>query len=390
MMKKNFKELARWFLFILNKKGYHYKIYSGGAIQRFERHDDSEFFFGYYDKCPEKNGTIIFQEMGDNKVSIYVRYIQSGKELKIGESNAFNWQLGARAIWIDDDTVSYNDYADGKYVCKWYSISQQKVTKILPIPLMDIHKDYVLTTNFQRLRSVDPDYCYCCIPEMKNECFYDYCNDGIWFFNLKDEEMKLLISINDILSVNKNKLYKEGKHCINHIMIAPDGKSFMFIHRYKVDGKKYDRLMVYNFKELKCLLDDPLQSHFCWLDNHTVMGYCGYNGEIGWFQADTITGKVEKLKELTQTHPKNGHPTKWEDWIAVDSYPNLARMQKLHVYNRKTKEIRLLSEFYHDMKHHDYNRCDLHPRFTSDGKAIYVDTIFSGKRELVKINVNLQ
>jgi hypothetical protein len=206
---------------------------------------------------------------------------------------------------------------------------------------------------------------------------------------LKNEEKCLLLSINDVLSVKGKILNIGGKHCINHILIAPDGKSFMFIHRYRVEGKKYDRLMVYDFKELRCILDDPLQSHFCWLDNHTIMGYCGYGGEIGWFQADTINGKVKKLVELTKAHPKNGHPTPHGDWIVVDSYPNLSRMQELHAYNRKTKEVILLAEFYHDMQHHNYNRCDLHPRFTPDGKAIYVDTLYSGKRQLVKINVNL-
>ena len=384
------KEYARKSLFLLKKKSYLHKEYNGAFLKSFKRGSEKEFFFGYYDRCPERKGKVVFHEMNDDHVDIIVREIKAEKDFQIGKSTAYNWQMGARTIWIDDDTISYNDFDGEKYVCKWYSLSQKQLIKTIPMPLMDIYlKDYVLTTNYQRLRSVDPDYSYCCLPEMDDSEFYDYDNDGIWLYDLEKENKRLLLSIKDILAVKKNMLHTEGKHCINHIMIAPDGKSFMFIHRYRVNGKKYDRLMVYDLKQLRCLLDDPLQSHFCWLDNHTIMGYCGYGGQVGWFQADTITGKVEKLEELTKAHPKNGHPTPYGEWIVVDSYPNLSRMQELHAYHRRTKKIIKLAELYHDMQHHNYNRCDLHPRFTLDGTAIYVDTLYSGSRQLCKFDIKL-
>lgn len=384
------KEIARYILFLINKKTYNCRDYHHSVIMPINTQTNKEFFFGYYDRCPERKGMVLFHEKNEEYVNIVIKNLHINEDTIIGKSKAYNWQLGTRAMWIDDDVISYNDFDGDKYISKWYSLSEQRVIKTIPMPLMDIYnKDYILTTNFQRLRSVDSDYSYHCLPEMENEEFFNYDKDGIWIYDLKNEEKRLLLSINDVLSVKGKILNTGGKHCINHIMIAPDGKSFMFIHRYKVDGKKYDRLMVYDFKTLRCVLDDPLQSHFCWLDNQTIMGYCGYNGEIGWFQADTVTGKVEKLVELTKAHPKNGHPTPYGNWIVVDSYPNLGRMQELHAYNRKSKEVILLAEFYHDMQHHNYNRCDLHPRFTSNGDAIYVDTLFSGKRQLVKIKVNL-
>lgn len=384
------KEFARKFLFLLKKKPYLHKEYNGAALKSFKRKSEKEFFYGYYDRCPERNGKVMFHEMNDNHVAVIVRDIKTGEECWIGDSTAYNWQMGARTIWIDDDIVSYNDFDGEKYVSKWYSISGNQIIRTLPIPLMDIYgKDYVLTTNFLRLRSVDPDYSYTCLPEMEDSEFYDYANDGIWMYDINKKEKHLLLSIKDVLTVKKNMLLTEGKHCINHIMIAPDGKSFMFIHRYKAKGKKYDRLMVYDFKKLRCILDDPLQSHFCWLDNHTIMGYCGYDGQVGWFQADTNTGIVEKLEELTKAHPKNGHPTPYGEWIVVDSYPNLSRMQELHAYHRRTKKIIKLAELYHDMQHHNYNRCDLHPRFTLDGTAIYVDTLYSGSRQLCKFDIKL-
>ncbi len=54
------------------------------------------------------------------------------------------------------------------------------------VPTMDIcDKKYILATNFQRLRSVDPDYSYHCLPEMDEKTFLDYQNDGIWMYDIK-------------------------------------------------------------------------------------------------------------------------------------------------------------------------------------------------------------
>lgn len=384
------KELSRFAIYLVKRKSYKVKVYNGCEIESLKGLTGREYFHGYYDKSPEQNGKVLYHEMGMNKVSIILKDLVSGEERQIGVSNAFNWQMGARALWIDDEIVSYNDFEDGKYISKWVSVSNNTVVKKIPMPTMDIWKQkYILTTNFQRLRSVDPHYSYNCLPEMDEDTFRNYEHDGVWMFDIEKEEKKLLLSISEILKCKGNLLYEEGRHAINHIMIAPDGQSFIFIHRYKYNGKRYDRLMFYDFKNLKCLLDDPVQSHFCWLDADNIMGYCEYEDKIGWYEINTKSGEVKKLEELTKAHPKNGHPTPYGKWIVVDSYPDLSRMQSLYAYNRDTKEVILLAEFFHDLKHKEYTRCDLHPRFTDDGKAIYIDTLYSGKRQLCKLCVNL-
>lgn len=383
------KELARRMIFLAKRKPYKMKV--NGELVTFspiKREGDREFFFGYYDKSPENDGRVLFHEMLDGEVNIIVREINSGKEMVVGKSKAYNWQMGARALWIDSDTVSWNDFDGEKYVCKWYSLTKKSVVKTIPMAVMDYAgKNYALGTNWQRLISVDPDYSYRCLPELDDKLFYDYADDGIWMYDLRKDERHLLLSIEDVLNCRGNRLNTGGKHCINHIMISPDGKAFIFIHRYIFEGKHFDRLMYYDFKQLRCLLDDPCQSHFCWIDNQHIMGYCEYNSEIGWFEVELPSQKVHKLEKLTTCHPKNGHPTPHADWIVIDSYPDLSRMQSLIAYNIHTEKIMYLGEFFHDMKHHNYNRCDLHPKFTDDGRKVYLDTIYSGKRELCSIEL---
>lgn len=78
-----------------------------------------EYFFGYYDRSPEYNGKVLFHEMqpDEESVNIIVKDINANHESVIANTQAFNWQMGARAIWIDEDTISYNDFDGYKYVC---------------------------------------------------------------------------------------------------------------------------------------------------------------------------------------------------------------------------------------------------------------------------------
>ena len=387
------KDFVRLFLSIAKKKTYKVKLNEDLVeLQYLHIRSDNEFFYGYYDRSPENQGKILFHEMlsDEKSVRIIVENTTNGEEKVIAQTPAFNWQMGARAIWIDDDTVSYNDFDGEKYVCKWFSLSKNHVVKAFDKPLQDYKGgNYYLGVNYQRLRSYAKEYAYYCLPEMTKSEYDDYEHDGIWKVDVNTGEINLLLSIAEILKFEHIDRFDKGKHFLNHIMMSPNGSSFIFIHRYYVNGVRYDRLMFYDFKQLKVLMNERIQSHYCWLDDTNVFGYGEYEGKRSFNAINVKTGVVTKHEKLTAKHPRDGHPTVYEDWIVIDDYPNLSRMQPMIAYNYKTKEIKWLGEFYHDLKHKEYNRCDLHPRFSKDGSRIYLDTIYSGKRELVMLNVKL-
>jgi hypothetical protein len=285
--------------------------------------------------------------------------------------------------------IAYNDFDGVKYVSRLYSIGEGKIIKTYEKPIQDYsNKGYFLGVNYQRLRSYAKEYGYYCLPELSDSEFDDYDNDGIWQIGVKSGEIQLLLSIRQVVECEKDERFSKGKHFVNHIMISPDGNSFIFIHRYYVGKERFDRLMYYDLKTLKCLFDDKLQSHYCWLDNSHVFGYGGYQGRNEFHTIDVNTEIVERCEELTGIHPKDGHPTKYGDWVVVDSYPYFSRMQELVAFNLKTKESKLLLEVFHDMRHKGYDRCDLHPRFSNNEKRVYFDTLYSGKRQLCYIDVD--
>lgn len=387
------KDFVRLFLSIAKKKPYKVKLNEDLVeLQYLHISSDSEFFYGYYDRSPENQGKILFHEMqsDEKSVRIIVKNTINGEEKVIAQTPAFNWQMGARAIWIDEDTISYNDFDGEKYVCRWFSLSKNHVVKTFNKPLQDYKGgDFFLGVNYQRLRSYAKEYAYYCLPEMSKSEYDDYEHDGIWKVDVNTGEINLLLSIAEILKFEHIDRFDKGKHFLNHIMMSPNGSSFIFIHRYYVNGVRYDRLMFYDFKQLKVLMNERIQSHYCWLDDTNVFGYGEYEGKRSFNEINVKTRVVTKHEKLTAKHPRDGHPTVFGDWIGIDDYPNLSRMQPMIAYNYKTKEIKWLGEFYHDLKHKDYNRCDLHPRFSKDGKKIFVDTIYLGKRELICLKFKL-
>lgn len=224
-MKKVVKELSRYLLYLFKKKNYKVKVANDiASLYHIRNNHNLEYFFGYYDRSPEYNGRILFHEMqtDEKSVNIIVKDINTNHESVIANTQAFNWQMGARAIWIDEDTISYNDFDGYKYVCKWYSLSQHNIINVFAKPLQDYKGgNYYLGVNYQRLCSYAKEYAYYCLPEMSESEYDDYEHDGIWKVDIETGENHLLLSIAEILKFEHIDRFDKGKHFLNHIMMSP-------------------------------------------------------------------------------------------------------------------------------------------------------------------------
>ena len=105
---KVLKEIIRFLLYILKRKSYSIRTFNGAVNTDIRQDSVHEYFYGYYDKSPERNGKVLFHEMVDRHVNIIVKNLSNGNETLIGNSLAFNWQMGSRSLWIDDEIISYN------------------------------------------------------------------------------------------------------------------------------------------------------------------------------------------------------------------------------------------------------------------------------------------
>ena len=240
--------------------------------------------------------------------------------------------------------------------------------------------------NFNRLRDLRPDYGYRNLNE--NSDYIDYSKDGIYKVSLSRNSYTLLISLKELIDFEYLETMEDSKHKVNHIMISPNEKNFMFMHRWHHSGLKYDRLLILDSSgdNLKIISDEGWISHCCWKDNDTVIGYLSNKGKLGFYEINIINGKISQISKKLQNYG-DGHPTFNKNKMLFDSYPNRSRNKHLYIYNFNSDDVINLAEFYESLYFNNESRCDLHPRFNFDFSAIYFDSVHSGKRKLYKLNL---
>lgn len=360
--------------------------------------DDMSSFGGYYDR-PTMMGNAIFthtticdtskKPQKDAPVNICVYDMTQHKMQKMSASHSYTWQQGCKTQWLDEDRLIFNVFEDGRYQAHVFSLKDNRVVKKFDWPNQDSFKDrFFLSIDYRRIMALRPDYGYRNLSLPTNDEMLDTEHDGIRIVDYQTGEARILHSLKEIASVEPKELFGRCKHVANHLMINKEGSRFIFIHRFYEGNVRHDRLMVSDFKDMKVLVDDNMVSHCHWIDNENIIGYFRYQGKDGFYFCNVVTGEVKCCEEMTALQNGDGHPSCHGDWITFDSYPDKGRMQHLYIYNRKTQQLKQLLEVKHGLKFQGEGRCDLHPRFSADGKYISFDSVMTGKRQQYYVDVS--
>lgn len=385
---------------LLYHKSYKYMILNEliGDIYMPFMEEKGESWGGYYDKFTiNSNGMILScltpsvtknKPKSNENIQLIVKCVETNELTTIVSTSSYNWQQGARAQWLSDDLVIYNSCGDNKYQAIVYSISQGRSIKIFDYPVQEaFHTDFFLSINYERVMKLRPDYGYSNLTLPSEIEMKDLKNDGIWFVDYHSQKGKMLHSLQDIVDCETKTIFDSCQHKVNHLMLNKKGDKFIFIHRYYLGKRRFDRLMCSDFNRIYVLIDDMIVSHCCWIDEDTVLGYWRYNGISGYYYCNVNTGNVSDCAAMTNLNLGDGHPSCYKDWIVFDTYPDKSRMQHLFIFNLRNNAIIPLLELYHGTSYKGECRCDLHPRFAENGKYISFDTVFLGKRQQCYINV---
>lgn len=353
---------------------------------------DTGSFFGYYNHSPDSAGHILYHQF--DKKQVKKQNTQSIDIMldntKISETNSWNWQQGSMLSWIGPHRIAHNFYDDG-YKCKIIDIKKNE-KKVINSPFYCFFPDgsSFLSLNFKRLARSTPDYGY--FNENVNQIYPFDPDDGIFKIELKNQDKDLIISFKELTTLYPKETMKKAWHTVNHIDIAPDGSRFMFFHRwFTPGGVNYSRLITANKegKDLYILADDDMVSHCCWMDNQTI---------VGWLRKKDLGDNYYILKDKTNSYSilnnmvltQNGHPgfSKDNQWLLTDTYPNKSRMSSLLLYNIKEKKVITIGSFFSPLKYFGEYRCDLHPRFSRDNRALFFDSVHEDTRHLYQIDIS--
>jgi glycosyltransferase involved in cell wall biosynthesis len=366
-------------------------------------------FFGYFDLEAQKQNTYLslsvpyihkLPEKGD---IAKIRIIKNEKAYDLDETKAWNFQQGCflqyRPSYNNEIVYNIFDEDSKEYKAVIYNI-KTKQKRIISRPIANISSDgnTALSINFSRLYDYRPGYGYSNIPDP----YYSEKHpkeDGVFKLDLKRDTSKLIISYDELSKIlTKGSKLEDEKILINHINFSPDGKKIIMLVRWFSDHAPWPTMTVVadstgeNIRKVF-----GFTSHYNWKDNKILI-ISGSEGiekndsnKVTAYELDINTCVYKKINE--NFFVGDGHcsysPNK--RYILYDSYPSVQfPYRKLQIYDLKNKKGKTLAYFYSDPLLYNQIgdcRCDLHPRWSSDGKFITLDSIHEGYRAIYEIKV---
>ena len=381
------------------------KVKSQGNIVRVSPDDGREYFFGYYDKSPwDATGRYMICMAASDTWSdvspretadILLLDTQNGNApRKIAETRSWNVQQGCMAQWLGPDFSSriiYNDYRGGRYVSVALNVESGE-ERVIDAPVYTVSADgrLALTLDFSRLYSLRPGYGYYNVPEStKGVALPD--ETAIWTVDIESAEVRPLLKYTDFASFSpRPEMLEEGAvHKVNHLMLSPDGKRFMVLYRWFVGQRKYTRLITCNTdgSDMYLLSDDDMVSHCFWKNDREILAFENKkDGGPGYY---LMKDRSPEYQHLWTRYSNDGHPSYSPDGtlIVTDSYPDRARMADIKLLREDASDGQVIARVFAPFKYDNDTRCDLHPRWSRDGKMICFDSVFEGCRGLYVVNL---
>lgn len=405
VIKKTVKSVYQHVMYALSHK----VKCEGNTVSRISPDDPfHEYFFGYYDKSPcdfsdryvlclRANNTWSDVSPRDKADVLVIDTCLSDDDenrvRKVAETNAWNVQQGCMLQWLGPDYSSriiFNDFRNNQYVSVILDLENGE-EKIIEAPIYTVSEDgkIALTLDFSRLYNLRPGYGYYNLPE-KTKGIALPETTAIWKIDLENGSVTDLLSYKDLALFDSRPemLFENTIHKVNHLMISPNGKRCMVLHRWYVKERKYTRLITFDVKDGKnmyVLSDDDMVSHCFWKDNNHILAFENKkNDGTGYYlMKDNSSEYFHCWPELTG----DGHPSYSPDksLIVTDSYPDRARIQYIRVMEDEKSVPKIILKVFSPFKYDNDTRCDLHPRWKRNSKTIIFDSTFEGHRGLYEV-----
>jgi hypothetical protein len=401
---------------------------------------DASYFFGFHDVTPwcPNDAKVLLHRVDpeirhmpgpDDRAEIVLWDPISGECEVVGETTCWNFQQGARAMWIPGKGRSfvYNKRVNGLPGCEIVDLLTGK-RRTLPysIGALSPSGDYALSPNFGRLGALWPAYGYSGFESAEDKVPQPE-NDGLWRIDIETGDRELMFSISDLMKVKDADIAPDVSIFVTHASFNREGTRIVFMARFfSKDVALYS--LIYSCypdgSDLILIAQEKI-SHFDWIDETNIVLWMrksaralaaarksgllaspfvrpfinlarNFRGRLkgavlneSYFLVNTKT--ATKAPFMAGTLPQDGHPmvAPGGKWMIVDEYPDLSGRTPLMLVEIDNRTRVDVGAFAHDVGSDNSDlKCDLHPRWNRKGTMVGVDASENGRRCFTIVDVS--
>jgi hypothetical protein len=351
-----------------------------------------------------------------------VGWLEHGSFHRLAVTRAWNWQQGCGLRWLpgsDHARIAYNDLRDGAVRGVLLDVNTGS-EQILPRAAADLSDDgrWAVSLDYARLAQARPVVGYGQAAAVDVAQVPD--DDGVWLIDLASGAERLLLSLRQAVDLHEGPDFataaaapayagrpgyeQPGRgHRFDGAKFSPDATRVLIGHRWPrraplelphFQRHFWDRLLLCPVAggAPARLGEDGFFSHTIWQDERSILSWCHWRGVAGLWRIDADHQQATAvLPELITEDP---HASFSPDgrWLLGDGYPQREA-------GREPRRPLWICDLARGIRHdigafaspapfdRGAIRCDLHPRWSPDGRQVCIDSVHEGVRRMYAIDV---
>lgn len=323
----------------------------------------------------------------DDQAAIGLVDAQTCEFEPLAQTRAFNFQQGSMLHWIDagfGEEFTHNDWEGDRLVSRATNPKTRARRTIEgAIEAVSPVQPVAIGLNFARMAHCRAVVGYANRMDASSIQKHPQ-DDGLWRLDLVSGKSELILSIAAVVAAHPHKLTKDGPAWLDHVYFNPSGRRLMFLCRVRSgEGSWHSSMWTVNSdgSELALQIDyGGWISHFAWVDQRRILVSTDAPGQADFY---TFTDRQGDFQLFAGGHLQ-GHAAFSPDgrWIVYDTSPDKQENRSVRLYDMRTESDMLLGAFHHPKPYRGDVRCDPHPRWRPDGKALTFDSVHEGTRQI--------
>lgn len=323
---------------------------------------------------------------------------ERGQFQPYASTSAYNLQQGSMMHWIDAGfgaEFTYNDWEGDRLVSRAARLHDGHVRTIEgPVAAVSPSAPCAIGLNYARMAHCRPVVGYANRIDPRGLADVP-TDDGLWRLDLRSGQARLLLPIAEVMA--RGELAPEPGHraWFNHVLYNTDGSRLLFFCRIQGEGGRFHSSLWTvgaDGSGLRCQIPFGHRiSHFAWRDARQILISTDLLGTMGFVTFHD--GQQDYAPIGPGILPPDGHASYSPDRrrLVTDTSGTMRGdhiERELMLYDVE-RGIKISLGVYRAALHLTGDiRCDLHPRWSPDGRAVTFDSVHTGDRQVYWIDAS--